>query len=589
MLQGEAVRRDDKRHYDARTGVGAQAEALAKLAAAARTHTETATRRKSNAFLRRALKAWKTGDAPKTAKHALAATQADEANAQAFHLLAIALEKLGHLHKALVTYQKAFELDPDDPDLLLNLGLTAWNLGLLDGAERMFRLHIRARPDQPAGYNNLGTVQRDKGDLTTAIETLRAAIYRMPQEAMLWNTLATALAEDGRVEESLVFYHEALRIDPDFARVWHNLGYAYSHLGRLEKALEAYDRALALSVHASDRLEGRHSRGVCLIGMGRLEDGFPEYEVRHAPEFRASVLHWTKAPKWNGEDLAGKRVLIVGEQGLGDELMFANTLPDMARLVGADGKLQIAVDPRLVALFQRSFPQAEVGIYEDRKTEAKYVRIFEWAKAAGEPDFYAPMGTTLPHLRKRATDFPRQAFLVPDPERAARFRDRLAALGPGPRIGICWRSMIAGAQRKKYYSAIEAWAPILSFPGAHFVNLQYGDAKAELAFAQEKLGVKIHAFDDLDLRNDIDGAAALSAACDLVISAPTAAAALAGAVGTDVWFLTAGRTWPQLGSDCYPWYRSSRVLSPERFGDWDALMPRVRAALEHFTAEREAA
>ena len=86
----------------------------------------------------------------------------------------------------------------------------------------------------------------------------------------------------------------------------------------------------------------------------------------------------------------------------------------------------------------------------------------------------------------------------------------------------------------------------------------------------------------LDLKADLDGAAALSAALDLVISAPTVAAATSGAVGTQTWFLTAGRTWPQLGTDEYPWYRASRVFSPEKFGDWAQVMPQVGDALAKF-------
>jgi hypothetical protein len=87
---------------------------------------------------------------------------------------------------------------------------------------------------------------------------------------------------------------------------------------------------------------------------------------------------------------------------------------------------------------------------------------------------------------------------------------------------------------------------------------------------------------DVNLKDDIDGAAALSAAVDLVLSAPTAAAACAGAVGSEVWFMTAGRTWPQLGTDEYPWYAKTRVMSPEKFGDWAELMPRVAGELTGF-------
>jgi tetratricopeptide (TPR) repeat protein len=574
--------------YDSRTIVGAADEALARVEAATLAVATIEARLRSNKLLQRALKAWRRGDTIKTAKFALEATGADESNAQAFHLLAIALDKLGHLHKALVTYERAFALDPDDSDLLLNLGLTAWNLDLLEGAERMFRLFIEKRPEHPAGYNNLGSIQRDKGDLGLAIETLRNAIHRMPDSAMLWNSLATVLAEEGRAEEGLVFYQEALRLDPKFARVWHNLGYSYMHLGRLDEALEAYDAALAIAPSEHEKIESRHSRSVCLIGLGRLEEGFKEYEVRHAPEFRAWLLHYTKAPLWRGEALSGKRILVVGEQGLGDELMFANTLPDIARAVGEDGKLQIAVDPRLVAIFQRSFPKAEIGSYDDGKLEGRPVRIFQWARENGEPDFYAPIGTPLHILRKDISDFPRTAFLKADPDRRARYRARLAQLGPGPYVGLCWRSMVMGAKRGKYYSPIESWGPVLNCPGVTFVNLQYGEMTAELQRARDKFGITIHNFDDLDLKNDLDGAAALTDACDLVISAPTAAAAMAGALGRETWFMMASRAWPQLGTNHYPWYRSTRVFACEKFADWGALMPRVASALQDFTVHYEA-
>ncbi len=200
----------------------------------------------------------------------------------------------------------------------------------------MFRQYIGRCPDSPLGYNNLGSVLCDMGDPDLAIETLRAAIYRMPKEAVLWNSLATVLAEEGRVEESLIFYREAISLDPGFSRPWHNLGYAYSHLGRLDEALETYDEGLSRAIDAADIREGRHSRSVCLIGMGRLEEGFREYEIRNDQTFRAYVHHMVEAPLWHGEPLDGKRILVVGEQGLGDEFMFANILPDLAKAVGPE-------------------------------------------------------------------------------------------------------------------------------------------------------------------------------------------------------------------------------------------------------------
>ncbi len=570
---------------DMLAGVGAHQAALAKLEALEEELDAALGRRKSNGVLRRAIKVWRRGEIARAGQLALEATEADPTNAQAYHVLALALEKMGHQHKALVTFEKAFQLDPEDPDLLLNLGLTAWNMKMREQAQNMFRKFIVANPGSPLGYNNLGMVQCELGDTATAIETLRNAIYQMPNEPILWNSLATVLAESSRADESIQFYREAVRLDPQFSRPYHNLGYAYSHLGLLEDALAAYDGALERVTDPSERVEGLHSRSICLIGMGRLEEGWREYEIRRDTHFRAYVNQMVKAPYWQGEDLDGKRILVIGEQGLGDEFMFANIIPDLIRAAGETGKVQIAVDPRLVTLFQRSFPAAEVGTYDDRKLQHrdgnKELRFIHWAVENGAPDYQVLMGSALQYFRNRLEDFRKEAFLVPDAARVEDYRRQLTALGDGPFVGICWRSMMMTGKRGKYYSALDEWGPILKTPSVTFVNVQYGDCADELARAEEMFGVKIHSIPGLDLKNDIDGAAALSAALNLVISAPTAAAATAGSVGTETWFLTAGRTWPQLGTEEFPWYRATKVMIPEKFADWASLMPKVS---EHLAA-----
>ncbi len=558
--------------------------ALENLTILVRCSEQAETRRKADLLLGRGLKAWKRGDYPKAAKFALKAVKEDETFARGFHLLAMAMERMGHLHKALAMYERAFALDPHDSDLILDLGLSAMNQKMLDWAEKMFRLYIEARPDSPLGYNNLGGLLCKSGRVSEGIETLRAAIFRMPEHAILWNTLATSLAEDGRCEESLVFYQEGIRLDPKFPRAWHNLGYAYSHLGRLEEAMDCYEKALSHAATEAERIETRHSRSLCLIGMGRIAEGFREYEIRNHPHFRDHVHYMTKAPRWDGEPLKGKRLLAISEQGLGDEIMFASVLPDLAQAVGETGKLEIAVDRRLIGLFQRSFPQAIVGTYADRKLTDKEgntreLRFVPWATESGDPDYYVPVGSALKHFRNAIEDFPKTAFLVPDPARVAQYRQILQSFGTSLCIGICWRSMLLAGKRHKYYSALDLWGPILKTPDVTFVNLQYGDCAEELQRAVARHGVDIKIIEGLDLKDDIDGAAALSAALDLVISAPTAAAATAASVGTPVWFLTAGRTWPQLGTGYFPWYRESRVFCPEKFGDWNTVIPRVAEAL----------
>src|SRR6185437_12771213 len=206
---------------DSLSGVDAKMAALERLEQLfdqAESHKE---RHKSNVLLKRAVRIWRKGDTARATQWALKAVEADDSNPKAYHLLAMGLERLGHVHKALVTYERAFQLDPADPELLVNLGLTAWNLKMTGGAAQMFQLYIAAKPDSPLGYNNLGSIQCDMGQPDIAIETLRDAIRRMPGQTILWNSLATVLAEEGRADESLVFYNEAIRLEPDFARPYH--------------------------------------------------------------------------------------------------------------------------------------------------------------------------------------------------------------------------------------------------------------------------------------------------------------------------------------------------------------------------------
>ncbi len=572
---------------DTLAGVDARLQAIDKLEALVGEVVREKARHRSNIALKRAVKTWRKGDIVKAGQWALKATEADPDNSKAFHVLAMALERMGHLHKALVTYERAFELDPEDPELLINLGLTAWNLKMTDGAAKMFQLYIASCPESPLGYNNLGSVQADMGRPDIAIDTLKAALFQMPHEAMLWNSLATVLAEEGRADESIIFYREAARLAPGFARAYHNLGFAYQHLSRRDLALECYEQALELVVDPAERIETLHSRSICLIGLGRLKEGWEEYEIRNNPRFRCYFHHIIDAPMWQGEDLTGKKLLLVGEQGLGDEIMFSNILPDAQEAVGETGKLQVSIDPRMIPLYQRSYPKAEIGGYDDRtlldKDGNKAFRLIPFAAGANKPDYWAPMGTTLQYWRDDLAKFDHKPFLVPDPDRVAGFREEIAHL-PGKKVGVCWRSMMMHSKRAKYFSPIDSWGEILQTPGVSFVNIQYGDCAADIARAEEKFGVKIHVVEGLDLKDDIDGCAALCATLDLVLSAPTAAAHTAASVGTKTFFLSAGVGWPQLGTDEYPWHPDTKVFWPEKFGDWDSVLPRFAAALADFAA-----
>jgi hypothetical protein len=300
------------------------------------------------------------------------------------------------------------------------------------------------------------------------------------------------------------------RLEPGFARAYHNLGYAYQHLGQLEEALEAnYDKALELVVDPTERIETRHSRSICLIGAGKLEEGFREYEIRNNPRFRAYFHHMIEAPRWKGEDRRQEKLLLVGEQGLGDEFMFANILPDVSR-GGRNGKLQICVDPRLVPLFQRSFPNAEVGTYDDRtlidNDGNKALRLVPFAAKATSPicgrRWARP--AILPQIL--AISAPGLSWC---PIRRAWRIPRAGAL-PGKKVGICWRSMMLGAKRAKYFSPIDhAWGPVLQDAGRQLRQSSVWRQRRGNRPRRREIRRHHPQMEGLDLRDDIDGTAAL--------------------------------------------------------------------------------
>ncbi len=578
---------------DVSIGIGGKKEFLEKfeknIGKASQSKTSGKTRKAEN-LLRRSLNAYKKFDFVASTQYALDALLIDENHAQGHHILAMGLEKLGQLYKALQMYERSVALDPTDAEIYINLGLLAWKLDMLDGAERLFKIYIEMNPNHHSGYNNLAGIMRDRGQYDEAIEFLKAAIYRMPEQPELWNTMGTITMECGQVEEAKTFYTEALRLNPSFCRAYHNIAYILNHIGENQASLEHYDKALSLSGEANpDYVEMMHGRSVCKMHMGKLDESWKEYEIRHSPRFRGATVWAFNAPLWQGEDLKGKRIILAAEQGIGDEIMFANAFNEIIRDVGPEGKVFISCDERLVTLFARSFPEAVTGPHVGGRHNGKLARGAPWIDELGGVDYFCPFGTTLQYYRDDISKFPEdQVLLKPGPDRVSHWRDQLDALSDKPKVGICWRSMIMKASRSKYFSPMESWAPVLSNKDVTFINLQYGDCDEEIKTAYDLHGVTIHQLEGLDLKDDLDNNAALCAALDLVISAPTAASAIGGSVGSQLWMIAIAEVWPMLGTDTFPWYPNCHVFMPDVYRDWDDSMSKMGEALKVFSEEAKA-
>jgi len=541
-------------------------------------------------LLHKAADAIRRHDHKAAAEYALKALQTDETNGFGWYLLAMSREGAGDFRSSLQAYEAALQLIPTHVELANDLGRLAARLGMHEVAEKLFRAFALAHPESIDAHNNVACVVRDQNRYEEAIDILTLAIQRFPESAILWNTLATVLAERGDVAESMVFFDESCRLDPAMHKARYNRGNARLSMGDCEGALADCEEALSGPMQDHERTMMRLARATMHIASGELGEGWDGYEERLSPSY-VDVTHFAiDRPKWTpDDDLNGKSLLLMGEQGLGDEILFANVIPDVVEALGPDGMLSLAVQPRLISLFQRSFPHAHVGHHNTLKIDGQTVRGAPFISDLAEIDLWAPMASPLRRFRRSVAQFPdRPRFLTPDPARVAHWREALKEAGEGPKVGLVWKSMRLDGARMRHYSPFDQWRPILQTPGVSFVNLQYGECAAEIEQARKELGVEIWQPPGIDLKDDLDDVAALCCALDLSIGPANATTNLGAACGAPVWLISTPGAWPRLGTDRYPWYPQVRVFTPAAFNDWAPAMTAAAEALAGLNRGTEA-
>ncbi|HYE50747.1 MAG TPA: tetratricopeptide repeat protein, partial [Azospirillaceae bacterium] len=547
-----------------------------------------------------ALAAHRAGRAAEAEAGYRAVLAADPDEPDALHLLGLLLHQGGRHAEGLPLVRRAAALDPGFAQAHNSLGSILRALGDGEGAGAAFRRAAGARPDYAEAWTNLGAVLAERRLPEEAEEAHRRALALRPDYPKALVNLGIARRLAGRPEEAQTAIRRALEIEPDMALAWTNLGVALTDLGRHAEAVRCHEAALARdpgmaearnnlalarlaageAAQAAALLDdtaagapgfapARYNRGLLALAGGDLARGWEEHEFRFAagqaaPDRRFAI------PRWEGGDVSGRRVLVWREQGLGDELMFASLYRDLAARCG---HLVIECDPRLRSLFARALPGATVRSETDDPRDA---------------DLHVPAGSLPRLLRPALSRFDGAPFLAPDPAAGARWAERVRALGPGLKVGVCWRSIVRTADRDGAYTRLADWAPLFAVPGVVPVTLQYGDTEAELREAEARFGVCIHRWPDLDLRHDLDGVTALIASLDLVVTAATSVGELAGALGMPVWRFAGRNDWSMLGTGVRPWFASMRVFTAERGERAADVLPRIAAALSALAPRPEA-
>jgi Tfp pilus assembly protein PilF len=447
----------------------------------------------------------------------------------------------------------------------LDLGVAHQNAGRLAEAENVYQQILKVDPNQPVALRLLGTVAVQLGKNDIAVDLITRAVAINPGDAEAYNNLGFALYSLGKLEEAVSSYNEALAVEPNLADALNNLGNVLLALARLDEAETRYRQALAVDPGFAD---AHKNLGFVLLMQGKLKEGWEQYAWRlKTKDCDTPVL---PIEIWPGSSLLGKSIIVYAEQGVGDEIMFSSCIPDL--LEQSPDKLFVTCDPRLEALFSRSFPGV---IVHGKKRDVD----LSWLGENEQPDYSQPIGSLPKFFRNQVEDFPeRNAYLNPHPDLVKKWMGRLAGLKEGLKIGISWRG--GGVQA----APLSDWQPLLSMD-ASFINLQYGDVSQDIATLGD---IHIHDWDDNDPFTDLDNQAALLSCLDLVISVDNATVHLAGAVGARTWLLlehVSGWRWPEAFGDLPPLYRSVRLFRQKRLYEWGDVMDRVVTSLRDLTGQ----
>lgn len=466
----------------------------------------------------------------------------------------LARQALGRQDEALAAFDAALEIRPDAPEALNNRGNALLALARPDEAIESFRKALAARSDFPEALNNLANLLAAAGCFGEALAFAEEACRLAPALAEGHNNRGLALDGSARPEEAVAALDEALRLRPDYTEALNNRACAHDALGRHEAALADFDRALEIQPGYAD---AQWNKALALLRREDYAAAWPLYEARWALPGRAPA-HVFAMPRWQGEALAGRTLLVWSEQGFGDSLQFCRYLP----LLAARG---------VRVLFETQAPLAGL-----MRSVAGVAQVIARGEAMPQADYHCPLLSLPGLLGTDACSIPAQTpYLSADPARLAYWRERLPE---GPRLRVA----IVCAGNPQFTHDAQRSMPLVTLLPLLELEADFHWVQPECRLGDEALLSSHPRIIDLrgELHDFADTAAALSR-MDLVISSCTSVAHLAGALRRPLWLMLAQQAdWRWLADrEDSPWYPEARLFRQTMRGDWAGVVACLRASL----------
>jgi Flp pilus assembly protein TadD len=478
-----------------------------------------------------------------------------------YHLALLYIDT-NRLDEAVRELETVLAASPDDPHALDGLGVVAFRRGRFDEAESLHRRAIARLATDPAFHNNLNLVCCQLGRPEEAVEHCRRALALSPDSPELHNNLGLALRHSGQLALAEPSFRRAVALKPEAPYFHHNLGVTLVYLHRLDEAAEEYARAVSL---APSDANARFSQALLWLMQGDYERGWPQFEWRFGMEGFTRPDY--AQPRWQGEPIDGRTILLTGEQGLGDIIQMIRFVP-LVKERGAT--VFVECKPQLHALLA-SMPAID--------------RLIASGAGGGHAfDYQLPLLSLPGVLRTTLETIPSTIpYLSADPKRVLHWKERLGE-SPGVRVGIAWQGRAThGLDRFRSIPLVQ-FAPLAACQGVRLYSLQVGHGREQLAEFSDRAAIT-------DLGLDLDDyaeTAAIMCNLDLVISCDSSPAHLAGALGVPVWVavpFTSDWRWLVEREDS-PWYPTMRIFRQSLLGDWNDVFGRMAETLQSLVNAR---
>lgn len=484
------------------------------------------------------------------------------------------LQRLGHQTKADIAFRAALVLDPSDVGAFRELAEARRANGQIIAAAPLLHHLLYLSPADPVALLAEATSRIDLGHYDAARHLLRKCLLVAPALIEATNSYGFLCITALTLSEARRWFLRTISAQPRYAAPYSGLAEITYFEGDVDGSLGFSEQALALT---PDDPQIRVRHGMRQLTAGHIKEGWQNFEWRlKRPD---AIQRQGLPPRWQGEPLTGKRILVCAEEGVGDEILYASLIPD---LLTAGASVVIECAPRLVGVFQRSFPDCLVHAYSRSGDRFRPVHEYGWLPQV-PPVVYAIDGGSLPaRLRPDLASYKHQRpYLSASPERVRRMGEKLAILPPGPRIGFAWRSKVGDPFRNLFNTRLEDWRNLLTDPKLQIVSMQYGTGwEQEIAEARQSFGSRLHVLDGVDVTNDFDDIFSLAASVDCLICPSSTLVWVGAGLDKPVYQFALRPLFPQLGTDIFPGFPTVKCFFKLATEQWshvtDAITNSVR-------------